>query len=154
MKHLMFVICSIAFSVWTYAADIPMTFNNPEEEQRFTDLTRELRCLVCQNQSLADSSADLAQDLREEIYNEMLAGKSNNEIIDYLVARYGDFVLYRPPLKPVTYLLWIGPALFLLIGVFIAVNFLTRRKKVELSQEDQQYATELLGAEPDERDNT
>ena len=154
MKHLLFMICSAAFSVWTYAADVPMTFNNRQEEQRFTDLVKDLRCLVCQNQSLADSNADLAQDLREEIYNEMLAGKSNNEIIDYLVARYGDFVLYRPPLKPVTYLLWIGPALFLFIGIFIAVNFLARRKKIELSQEDQQYASELLGAEPDERDNT
>lgn len=154
MKHLMFVLCSIVFSAWSYAADVPMNFKSPEEEQRFTDLVKDLRCLVCQNQSLADSSADLAQDLREEIYNEMLAGKSNNEIIDYLVARYGDFVLYRPPLKPVTYLLWIGPALFLFIGVFIAVNFLSRRKKIELSQEDQQYATELLDAEADERDNT
>ena len=149
----MFVLCSITFSVWTYAADVPMNFKTPEEEQRFTDLVKDLRCLVCQNQSLADSNADLAQDLREEIYNEMLSGKSNNEIIDYLVARYGDFVLYRPPLKPVTYLLWIGPALFLFIGVFIAVNFLNKRKKIELSQEDQQYATELLGAEPDKSDN-
>ena len=131
-----------------------MTFNNPEDEQRFTDLTKDLRCLVCQNQSLADSSADLAQDLREEIYNEMIAGKSNSEIIDYLVARYGDFVLYRPPLKPVTYLLWIGPALFLIIGVFIAINYLSRRKKIVLSQEDQEYANELLGTDPEERDNS
>ena len=131
-----------------------MTFNNPEDEQRFTDLTKDLRCLVCQNQSLADSSADLAQDLREEIYNEMIAGKSNSEIIDYLVARYGDFVLYRPPLKPVTYLLWIGPALFLIIGVFLAINYLSRRKKIVLSQEDQEYANELLGTDPEERDNS
>ena len=130
-----------------------MTFSNQDDEQRFNELIRELRCLVCQNQSLADSNADLAQDLREEIYNEMLDGKSDNEIITYLVARYGDFVLYRPPMKPVTYLLWLGPALFLVIGVFIAVSFLTRRKKVELSQEDQQYANELLSAEPEERDN-
>ena len=154
MKYLIFVICSLIFSACAYAVDIPMTFNNPEDEQRFTDLTKDLRCLVCQNQSLADSSADLAQDLREEIYNEMIAGKSNSEIIDYLVARYGDFVLYRPPLKPVTYLLWIGPALFLIIGVFIAINYLSRRKKIVLSQEDQEYANELLGTDPEERDNS
>jgi len=153
VKHLIIAICSIVFSAWTCAADVPMTFSNQDDEQRFNELIRELRCLVCQNQSLADSNADLAQDLREEIYNEMLDGKSDNEIITYLVARYGDFVLYRPPMKPVTYLLWLGPALFLVIGVFIAVSFLTRRKKVELSQEDQQYANELLSAEPEERDN-
>jgi cytochrome c-type biogenesis protein CcmH len=157
VKYSLIAICSfilIAFATWIHAADIPLTFSSQEEEQRFTDLIKELRCLVCQNQSLADSNADLAQDLREEIYNEMLEGKSNNEIIDYLVARYGDFVLYRPPLKPATYLLWTGPVLFLLIGVFIAVNFFTRRKKIELSQEDQQYANELLREGPEEQNNT
>ena len=102
MRYLLFAISFLLLPAWAHAEDVPMTFNNLQDEQRFNDLTRELRCLVCQNQSLADSNADLAQDLREEIYNEMLAGKTNSEIIDYLVARYGDFVLYRPPVKPVT----------------------------------------------------
>ena len=131
-----------------------MTFKNLKDEQRFNELTSELRCLVCQNQTLADSSADLAQDLRQEIYNEMQSGKSNDEIIDYLVARYGDFVLYRPPVKPITYLLWAGPALFLIIGVFIAASFVRKRKKIELTREDQEYADELLGTDTGERDNT
>ena len=99
------------FFVGTYAADVPMTFSNHQAEQRFSDLIKGLRCLVCQNQSFADFNANLPLDLPEEIHNEMLGEKSNNEIIDYLVARYGDFVLYRPPLKPVTYLLEIGQAL-------------------------------------------
>ena len=131
-----------------------MKFKNLKDEQRFNDLTSELRCLICQNQTLADSSADLAQDLRQEIYNEMISGKSNGEIIDYLVARYGDFVLYRPPVKPVTYLLWGGPALFLIIGVFIAVSFIRKRKKIELTREDQEYADELLGSDTGERNST
>lgn len=154
MRYLIFAVCSILLCAWVHAADVPMTFKNLKDEQRFNELTSELRCLVCQNQTLADSSADLAQDLRQEIYNEMQSGKSNDEIIDYLVARYGDFVLYRPPVKPITYLLWAGPALFLIIGVFIAASFVRKRKKIELTREDQEYADELLGTDTGERDNT
>ncbi|WP_295580910.1 cytochrome c-type biogenesis protein [uncultured Lamprocystis sp.] len=91
------------------------TFDSPAQERTFRDLTSKLRCLVCQNESLAGSQADLAQDLRKEVYGMLREGKSQDEIITFLVDRYGDFVLYQPQVKPSTYLLWFGP--FVLIGV-------------------------------------
>ena len=91
------------------------TFDSPAQERTFRDLTSKLRCLVCQNESLAGSQADLAQDLRKEVYGMLREGKSQDEIITFLVDRYGDFVLYQPQIKPSTYLLWFGP--FVLIGV-------------------------------------
>ena len=106
----------------TLAIDTPMEFDDPATELRFKKLTEELRCLVCQNQSLADSHAELAQDLRNEVYRMVNAGDSNKEIIDYMVARYGDFVLYRPPVKNTTYFLWFGPFLILLIATIIILR--------------------------------
>ena len=94
-------------------------FPNPQLEQRYHSLIAELRCLVCQNQSLADSNADLAEDLRDEVYTMLLAGKSDREIVAFLVDRYGDFVLYRPPVKNITLLLWGGPFAALVLGAFI-----------------------------------
>ncbi|OIQ83734.1 cytochrome c-type biogenesis protein CcmH precursor [mine drainage metagenome] len=91
--------------------------DDPAVEARLKSLSQDLRCLVCQNQTLADSSAPLAEDLRREIRELIIQGKSDQEITDYLVARYGDFVRYRPPLKPQTVLLWAGPALLLLGGL-------------------------------------
>jgi len=90
--------------------------DDPVIEQRMVNLAEDLRCLVCQNESLAGSHAELAEDLRREIRGQMKAGKSDKEVIEYLTTRYGDFVLYRPPFKPVTWLLWLGPVLFLGIG--------------------------------------
>lgn len=109
------------------AGDTPMEFNNPETELRFKKLTEELRCLVCQNQSLADSHAELAQDLRNEVYKLVVAGDSDKEIVDYLVSRYGDFVLYRPPVKNTTYFLWFGPFLLLIIAIIIIVRVIRPR---------------------------
>lgn len=91
------------------------SFDNPTQERDFRDLTGKLRCLVCQNESLAASQSDLAQDLRKEVYSMMREGRSKGEITAFLVDRYGDFVLYEPPVKPSTYLLWFGP--FLLVGI-------------------------------------
>ncbi|HEB77449.1 MAG TPA: cytochrome c-type biogenesis protein CcmH [Methylothermaceae bacterium] len=91
-------------------------FPTPELEHRYQRLIEQLRCLVCQNQSLADSNADLAEDLRTEVYTMLLAGKSDAEIVDFLVQRYGDFVLYKPPVKKVTALLWFGPFVALGLG--------------------------------------
>ncbi len=96
-------------------------------------LTAELRCLVCQNQSLADSHADLAIDLKNQVRSQMQAGKSDAEIRDYMVARYGDFVLYRPPLKPTTALLWAGPFV-LLAGGGLALGFYLRRRRERLTK--------------------
>jgi len=96
------------------AADTPFEFKDAATEQRYQKLSSELRCLVCQNQSLADSHADLAQDLRNEVYRMLGEGRTDEEIIAFLVDRYGDFVLYRPPVSGTTYLLWFGPVLLLL----------------------------------------
>lgn len=123
------------------------TFDDPAQTEDFRALTSELRCLVCQNESLAGSNADLAQDLRKEIYEMMQAGKTKEEIIEFMVARYGDFVLYSPPLKPSTYPLWFGPLLLLAIGAFLLLRTLRRKQQstdTELSDEEQQRLAQLL----------
>ena len=97
-------------------AQEPLVFPNQQMQDRFEALTFELRCAVCQNQSLADSDAPLAHDLRREIHTMMSAGKSDEQIKTFMVDRYGDFVLYRPPVQPNTWFLWLGPLLMLLIG--------------------------------------
>jgi cytochrome c-type biogenesis protein CcmH len=98
------------------------TFESPEQEETFYKLSDELRCLVCQNQNIAESNADLAKDLRREIYNMINEGQSEEQIIDFMVQRYGDYVLYRPPMKPLTWLLWFGPAIVFLFGVYYAIK--------------------------------
>ena len=123
---------------------------DPALELRLMSLAGELRCLVCQNQSLAESNAELAADLRNEIREQMRRGASDQDVIDYLVARYGDFVLYRPPLKASTLLLWSGPAILLLLGIGFLTRTLTRRRahlvKTPLSDAARARAQELLGA--------
>jgi cytochrome c-type biogenesis protein CcmH len=109
------------------------------------DLSQELRCLVCQNQTLADSNAPLAVDLRNQVREQLAAGKSEAEVVDFLVARYGDFVLYRPPLKASTLFLWIGPFVFLLAGAWLLVRRVnTRSPETPLSDEDRARAAKLL----------
>jgi len=132
------------------AADVPFEFSDPAQEQRYRKLTEELRCLVCQNQSLADSNADLAQDLRQEVYRMLIEGDKNEDIIEYMVARYGDFVLYRPPFKATTYLLWLGPIIFLIIGIWIAVSFIRKQQVRVLNEEEQEYADRLLNEDHSE----
>ena len=105
--------------------------DDPVIEQRLVNLAEDLRCLVCQNESLAGSHAELAEDLRREIRAQMKAGKDDKEVIAYLTERYGDFVLYRPPFKPATYFLWLGPVLFLGIGGGAWVMTLRRRRAVQ-----------------------
>jgi cytochrome c-type biogenesis protein CcmH len=94
-----------------------VTFANAVQEKRYKSLINELRCLVCQNQTIADSDADLAQQLRREVHSMILDGRADSEIVSFMVERYGDFVLFNPPLKLVTSLLWFGPFLFLAIGL-------------------------------------
>ena len=93
--------------------------DSPKKEAQFEHLLKNLRCLVCQNQDLADSNAELAQDLRMQVYHLVQQGKSDSEINDYLTTRYGDFILFKPPVKGLTFLLWFGPFVFLLLGFFI-----------------------------------
>ena len=114
-------------SNFVYANDEPVVFQNRDLEERYYLLIEEVRCLVCQNQSLADSNAPLAQDLRNEIFKMIQINKSNTEIMEFLVKRYGDFVLYRPPLKKNTWLLWFGPFLFLIVGFFVTVLIIKKQ---------------------------
>jgi len=93
--------------------------DTPKQDAQFIHLLRELRCLVCQNQDLADSNAGLAKDLRDEVYRLVKEGRSDDDVVRYLTARYGDFILFNPPVKAVTALLWFGPAMFMLIGILI-----------------------------------
>lgn len=109
----------------------PLPFKDHAQEVRFQKLTRELRCLVCQNENLADSNADLARDLRREVFQLMQQGKSDEEIKQYLVDRYSDFVLYDPPVKSSTLLLWFGPLAILLAGAMVVVITVRRRQRTE-----------------------
>lgn len=102
---------------------------DPVAEKRLQALSEELRCLVCQNQTIADSNAELAQDLRREVRGMIKDGKSDKEIVDFMVTRYGDFVLYRPPVKGITLLLWGGPIALLLIGLFALQRYLRQRAR-------------------------
>jgi cytochrome c-type biogenesis protein CcmH len=122
--------------------------DDPAFEDRIKKLESELRCLVCQNQTLADSGSELAGDLRNEVRKLALDGRSDNEIKSYLVARYGDFVLYRPPVKSTTWLLWAGPFVLLLLGAGVWWQVLRRRRTQPpapaLSADDRDLARRLL----------
>jgi cytochrome c-type biogenesis protein CcmH len=122
--------------------------DNPQAEARLKHLAIELRCLVCQNQTLADSNAPLAEDLRREVREMIAKDMSDKDIIEFLVTRYGDFILYRPPLKATTTLLWVGPFVLLIAGVAALVLALRRRQKkladVSLSEEERSRVAQLL----------
>lgn len=111
------------------AAEDFYKFDNPIEHDRFVNLTSQLRCLVCQNQNLAESNAPLAADLRQQVYLHIQQGQSDKTIVDYLVARYGDFILYRPPFNPATFVLWLGPLLFLFIGIFYLIFYILKKRR-------------------------
>ena len=124
------------------------TFPTKAQEQHFKDLIGQLRCLVCQNETLADSDADLAHDLRAEVYEMMKSGKSDQEVIDFLVRRYGDFVLYNPPVKPSTYLIWYGPFVLLAIAALLLIRAVGRQRQVQdpaISAEERKRLERLLG---------
>jgi len=110
-----------------FAIDAERAFDDPVLQQRYENLNRELRCLVCQNQTIADSNAGLAADLRREVHDLIAAGKTDDEIRDFMIERYGDFVLYRPRMSAQNFVLWAAPVLLLLVGVFAAVRVIRRR---------------------------
>lgn len=130
------------------AREAPPVGQDPAIEHRMMVLAEELRCLVCQNQTLADSQADLAADLRQEIRELMMKGESDEQIKRYLVARYGDFVLYRPPVKAVTWLLWFGPGVLLVGGLAVLYAVVLRRRRQAsaepLSADQEKRALDLL----------
>jgi len=140
LKHLVLILLLLPLSL--FARIESHEFDSPTQEALYLQLTKELRCLVCQNQNLADSNAELAKDLREKAYEMVKSGKTHDEITEYMIARYGDFVLYRPPVKNSTYFLWLGPFAFLLIAL-LALFFFIRRKS---STDDAPTAEQLDSA--------
>tara|TARA_Y100001970_G_scaffold67496_1_gene86054 strand:- start:994 stop:1392 length:399 start_codon:yes stop_codon:yes gene_type:complete len=111
------------------APDEPFLFEDAKKQERFNSLMEEIRCLVCQNQSLADSGAGLADDLRKEAYRMISEGQSNDAIKAFMVERYGDFVLYDPPLQPSTFVLWFGPFILMLVATIVIIAILKKRNQ-------------------------
>ena len=142
------VCCVLLFSGTAMAKEAAPMAADLEVEKRMVAISEELRCLVCQNESLSGSHAELAQDLRREIRTLIGQGKTDKEILDFMVARYGDFVRYRPPVKPSTWLLWGGPFLLLGGGIAALIAFLRRRAREtaapQLSEEERRRAAALL----------
>lgn len=147
MRRLLALLLLLSASFANAGEAVPVA-QNPAIEARMLDLSEGLRCLVCQNETLAASQAELAMDLKQEIREMMQKGMSDQEIVDYLVKRYGDFVRYNPPVKPTTFLLWFGPFVFLVIGLLVLVMTLRRRRSqiVEqpLTPEERERAQSIL----------
>jgi cytochrome c-type biogenesis protein CcmH len=148
MNKLIFFVLSILFAAITAsAAEAPPAADDPQLEQRVMELSSQLRCLVCQNQTIADSTADLATDLRNQVRDQMKRGSTNQQIIDYMVERYGDFVLYKPPVKSTTLLLWAGPFVLLLVGLAALFYRVSRRPSAptpQLTEAEHARAAALL----------
>jgi cytochrome c-type biogenesis protein CcmH len=149
------VICLWCLSLAASAQTAQPTPEDPVANKRAVQLAEQLRCLVCQNQSIAESNAELAVDLRGQIREQIAQGKSDTEITGYMVDRYGDFVLYRPPVKASTWLLWFGPVVLLLIAIFALLRYLReRRRQIEqrpLTEDEQREARLLLSGGEGER---
>ncbi len=145
LLSLLFLVCSLGVQAGVVE---PRGFDDPAYEARYKRLIAELRCLVCQNQNLADSNAELAKDLRSETHSMIKAGKTDEEIVTFMVNRYGDFVLYRPPVKSTTFLLWFGPLMLAALGAIILLIQIRRRARCkppeELSPEEQQRLQDIL----------
>lgn len=148
MRILIAALLTLSLAAPAAAKEAAPLAEDPVVEQRLNHIATELRCLVCQNESLAGSQADLAKDLRREVRGLIKDGKSDQEVKDFLVSRYGDFVLYRPQIKPSTYFLWAGPFILLIVAIALLMNFLRKRnqqiKDVPLSDEERQRAEKLL----------
>ena len=135
MKHLLLLLLMLFASANLYAGIEVHTFADPQQEADYKQLINELRCLVCQNQNIADSNADLAKDLRREIYGMISNGQSRDQIVTFMTDRYGDFVMYRPPFKTSTAVLWIGPFVLLGLGMIGLLLFIRNRKNIPVSDE-------------------
>jgi cytochrome c-type biogenesis protein CcmH len=127
------------------APKAPIVFNDPQVESDYLELAEELRCLVCQNQNLIDSNADLADDLRREVAKMLKQGKNKEQVVDFMVERYGDFVLYNPPFKTETLLLWIGPFVLMFWGLFIMM------KKIKASRTEGNSSSSALSEQEKEK---
>jgi len=148
MKRLaLLILLSLCLVSGVVAKDAQST-EDPRIEQRFKNLTQQLRCPVCQNETLADSNAELAKQMRDQIREQMKAGKTDDEIKAYLTQRYGDFPLYKPPVRPMTYFLWFGPFLLLIMGTVVLFLFIRRRRELivekPLTADERKRAQEIL----------
>lgn len=149
MARLLLVLCLAWAGLSARAAEAPALADDPVLEARVMAIAEELRCLVCQNETIAASHADLAVDLRRQIRLKLVEGQSPQQIVDFMVERYGDFVRYRPPLKASTVLLWVGPFVLFVLAGFVLVRNLRRHRRsragdAELSAADRAHARELL----------
>jgi cytochrome c-type biogenesis protein CcmH len=148
----------LASAVLARAGEAPGTAPDPVLEQRVMAIAQELRCLVCQNQTIADSDADLAVDLRQQVREKLAQGMSDRDVSEFMVARYGDFVLYRPPVKHTTWLLWFGPFVLLAAGLTVLGLKLKRRAQSEptaaLSDTERRRAAALLGTLTESKEKT
>ena len=157
MKSLLLIAATLLCLGASFAKDAAPLADDPVMEQRLISISEEMRCLVCQNESLAGSRSDLANDLRREIRTLIQEGKSDDQIRTFMVERYGDFVLYRPPVKPITWLLWIGPFVILVIGIAALLMYLRRRNQsvpnTILTEADNQKIDALLNQDRKDRLN-
>ena len=142
MRALLLVLLAFFVAQAAFAID-PTTIPDPKLQARYQSLTHELRCMQCLNQSIADSPVELAGELRNEVREMVIAGKTDDEIRDYMVARYGEFILFRPRFSPRNLWLWLGPAIMLVIGAFIAVRIIRQRSK--LVEQDNEPLEEEAG---------
>jgi len=157
LSKLLLVLLVITLSQGLYAGEIvsapadPIVFDDAAKEARYKNLTENLRCLVCQNQSVAASGAELAQDIRIEVSGMIKDGKSDQEVIDFLVARYGEFILYFPRFNTTTFLLWSLPGILLLLGLYVVLRIIKRRSSekqdVVLNKSDEERLNKLLGTD-------
>ncbi|KAF6637056.1 cytochrome c-type biogenesis protein [Pantoea agglomerans] len=139
------LLCGLLFSINLWASIDTLQFDSVAQEEQYRDLTASLRCPKCQNNSIADSNAMIAADMRLKVYQLMKQGQSRQQIIDYMVARYGNFVSYSPPVTPSTLVLWAGPALFALLGsAVIILRSRQRKTRSELDEDEQQRLNALL----------
>lgn len=152
-KLILFLLLFLSLPVFAEIAGFP--FETDAEEQRFRNLSAELRCLVCQNQSLADSNAGLAQDLRLELYQQVLTGHTEDQIINFMTQRYGDFILYKPRFAAKNLLLWLGPFLLLIVALFCLFRFSRLKNQAQQNQateEELEKIRQLLQAQKKEQE--
>ena len=147
MKRLVLLICGMLFSISLWAAIDTYKFDSVAQEEQYRDLTASLRCPKCQNNSIGDSNAMIAADMRLKVYELMKQGQSRQQIIDYMVARYGNFVTYEPPVTPSTLILWVGPAQFVVLGglmIILRSRQRNSRSESELDESEQQRLDAIL----------
>jgi len=154
-KLILLALLCLPMSFQVQAKEAEYIGGTPEMQSRMMSVAGELRCLVCQGQSLADSNSDFAKDMRQQILEMMEGGRTDREVVDFMVQRYGDYVRYRPPFKATTFLLWFGPFVLLAIGIAtLYINVLRRRKQIQeapLSEEEHRRAEALLRGEGEDK---